>query len=359
MKRTLLHALAGPAPRRALRLACLPAVCLLWASTAQAQEEPKRFSLAISTGLRPDMASLGATITQDGTVDTGETTMANLVYSTDKALMSDRNNLAIWHNSKNTNSPFRLLGEEPVLGGPMLGIEIGAKATYELDDVIDFPLYVQLGFHYATRMSGGHQERVLGDAAAANPQLAALLQANGEDPADYVGGRMITDYDASWFEIPINLGIKVPITTRDYTFAYGQLGVSFFQGGFSVGIDADEAYTNVLATHVDTEALTVNNLSPGAVQDTIDFRIGSMGVNYGVGVQTGVSSGLAIFLELNSSGTAKTVYSSELAPETRQLLTATSSETLAESDDQWFKRLAFPVVAGGATVRTGLRYYFF
>ena len=36
-----------------------------------------------------------------------------------------------------------------------------------------------------------------------------------------------------------------------------------------------------------------------------------------------------------------------------------SSASLAEADSQWFKRLAFPVVAGGATVRAGVRYYFF
>jgi hypothetical protein len=133
-----------------------------------------------------------------------------------------------------------------------------------------------------------------------------------------------------------------------------------FRGGFAVSLDVDENYANVLATHLDTDALTVTNLSPGAVQDTIDFQIGGMGFNYMVGAQAAVGkTGATVFLELNSSGAAKTVYSSAMKAETRQLLTATSSAALYAEDDQWFKRLAFPVVAGGGTVRAGLRYYFY
>lgn len=338
------------------------AVALFAASVAHAADDedaPKRFSFGINVGLTPDMASLGATITQDGTIDTGDTTMANLVYSTDQALMSDRDNSAIWHNSQHTDSAFKLLGAEPVLGGPLLGLELAGNVQYEFDDLISFPLYLRAGFHYSFSASGGHQERTLGDAAQAIPEVAALLQANGEDPANYVGGTMVTDYKANWFEIPITLGLKVPFKKMPYTHAYGGIGVSFFQGGFGVGLDVDEQYANVLATHIDSEAATVTNLSPGAVQDEIDFRIGGTGLNWQLGAQAGTKIGLAFFLELNSSGTSKTVLSSAMKSETRQLLTATSSETLYGQDPEWFKRLAFPVVASGARVRVGVRYYFF
>ena len=340
----------------------LPVVAALAVTTvahAQDEQSPKRFSVGVSVGLTPDMASLGSTITQDGTLDTGETTMANLIYSTDKALVSDRDNFAIWHNSNNTDSGFKLLGAEPVLGGPLLGMEIGGNVQYEFDDLINFPLYLRAGFHYSFSMSGGHQERTLGDAAQSIPQVAQLLAANGEDPADYVGGTMITDYSANWFEIPITLGVAVPVKSLPYTRAYGGIGVSFFQGGFGVALDIDEQYANVLATHLDTENLTVNNLSPGAVQDEVDFRIGGTGLNWHVGAQAGTKIGLAFFLELNASGTSKTVLSSPLQPATRQLLTATSSETLYSQDPEWFKRLSFPVVTSGARVRAGIRYYFF
>jgi hypothetical protein len=342
------------------RVAVLAAVLALWVPLAHADDgPPKRFSVDISLGLRPDMAALGNTIAQDGTIDTAETSMADLVYSTGQALMSDRNNMAIWHNSNSTNSSFRLLGEEPKVGGPLLGLDIGANVRYELDDIIDFPLFVRAGFHFITSVSGGSQERVLGDAASANADIANLLRANGEDPADYIGGRMSNEYSASWLEIPVTVGFKVPLGS-EHSYAYAGLGLSFFRGGFSVKMDVDENYANVLATHIDTDALTVNNLSPGAINDTVDFQLGGVGANYLLGAQSALgSTNAVIFLELNSSGSAKTVYSSNLKSETRQLLTATSSEALYQQDAEWFKRLAFPVVTGGGTVRFGLRYYFF
>lgn len=325
---------------------------------ATAGEDTSRFSLGFSLGLKPDMASLGGTISKDGVLDTADTTLASLAYSTDKALMSDQDNLAIWHNSDHTDSSFRLMGADPVIGGSLLGLDIGANAMYELDDVMKAPIYLKAGFHYTFSVSGGDQQRVLGDAATANPTLSSLLAANGENPADYIGGTMRSTYRADWIEIPIQVGVKVPVK-RPHTFAYGGIGVSFFSGGFSLEVDVDEQYANVLATHVDIEAATVTNLSPGAVQDTIDFRLGGTGLNWGVGAQAGLGKRSAVYLELNSSGTAKTVYSSALKSETRRLLTATSSQSLYAEDPEWFKRMAFPVVTSGASVRAGIRMYFF
>lgn len=327
-----------------------------WSTSAEAGDV-KRLSFGLSTGLKPDMASLGSTITQDGSVDTAESTLANLAYGTDKVLMSDRDNLALWHNSSNTNSSFKMLGEEPTAGGPLLGLDLGANVQYDLDDV-KVPLFVRAGVHYTSRMSGGEQRRTLGDIAAVDPNLSALLQANGEDPNDYIGGVMTTQYDAKWIEVPISLGLKVPIDDQ-HSFAYGSVGVSLFQGGFSVTMDVDEKYANVLATHVNTSDLTVTNYSPGAVNEVVDFKIGGMGLNWGLGAQKGFGKMFAGYFELNSSGMAKTVYSSALSPSARQLLTATSSETLANNDPEWFKRLAFPVVTSGASFHLGLRIYVF
>jgi len=335
----------------------------LVAPAASAADGAKRLSIDFSGGIRPDMAGLGATITQDGTVDTAESTLASTFFSTDKVLMSDRNNLVLWDNSQNTDSIFRMLSEEPVVGGSLLGLELGSRVRYELDDLIQFPLFVQSGFYYSMAIGGGYQERVFGDAVQgaydASNDFAFLMQLNELDPADFVGGKMVTQYDASWFEIPFSVGIKVPITKRDYTFAYGSVGASYFKGGFSVDIDIDEKYANVLGTHMDADALSMENLSPGAVQDTIKFVNKGMGLNYGVGLQAGTKYGLSFFMEYNSSGTAASVYSNGLQPKTARLMTALSSQTLAENDDDWFKKLAFPVLTTGAAFRVGVRYYLF
>ena len=338
----------------------LAAATALFSAPAFADDDkPKRLSIDISAGVRPDMAQLGATITQDGTVDTADSTVANLLYSTDKAFMSDRNNMTIWDASQATDSTFKLMGAKPGVGGAMLGMELGARARYELDDVIDFPLYVQAGFHYTSKISGGEQSRTLGDVSQNNDTVSALFTLNGLDPADYDGGVMKNEYDASWVEIPFTLGVKAGFPKKPYTHAYGGLGLSYFSGGFSVAMDVDENYSRALATHVDTSTFSATDYSPGAVKDTIEFKTSGMGLNYGLGVQAGIKRGVAFFFEYNGSGTAETVYSSNMKAETRQLLTATSSETLATVEPEWFNRIAFPVVVTGASFRTGVRYYFF
>lgn len=348
----------APARRETLRRSTQAALVLLalGASGDAAAGDVKRFSFGVSGGLKPDMASLGGTITQDGTVDTADSTMANLVYGTNKLLMSDRDSLALFHNSANTNSTYKVAGAEPTLGGPLLGVDFGANAQYDLDD-FKLPMFVRAGVHYTTRMSGGSQTRSFGDIAATNPTIAGLLVANGEDPNDYVGGVMNTQYDASWLEVPITIGLKVPID--DHSAVYGGVGVSFFQGGFSVTMDVDEKYANVLATHVNTSTLSVRNYSPGAVNETVDFKVGGMGLNWNLGAQKGFGKVMAGYFELNSSGAAKTVYSSSLSPEARRLMTAASSENIAQADSEWFKRLAFPVVTSGASFHLGLRFYVF
>jgi hypothetical protein len=326
---------------------------------AIAEDKPRQLSIEFSGGIRPDMAGLGETIAKDGTIDVAETTVASLLYSTDMAFMSDQANQTIWHNSNDTSSTFKLLSEEPVLGGGLLGGEIGGRLRYELNDRERFPLFVQAGVYYTQRIAGGYQERVLGDVAQQNATVAALLVLNGEDPEDFIHGKMSNQYDASWIEIPIGIGLKAPHPTRKNTAAYGSVGVSLFRGGFSVGFDIDERYANALSTHIDTDEMTVTNLSPGAVSDEIRFDIQAVGLNYGMGVQAGLGEGAAFFMELNSSGAAQAVYGSELKPETKQLLTAGSSANLAAEDPEWFDTIAYPVLTTGASFRVGMRYYFF
>ena len=332
----------------------------LLSSPAQADEEKaRRLSIDFTAGIRPDMAGLGSTISQDGTIDTADSTLASTFYNTDKALMSDQTNETLWANSQDTESIFNVVGAQPELGGSMLGLELGGRLRYELDDVINFPLFISSGVHYTQKISGGYQSRTLGNIAEAD-ELALLFAINQLDAADYSGGTMISEYDASWLEIPFSIGFKVPVK-RKYTFAYGSLGVSYFSGGFSVMMDVDDVYANVLTTHVDLDqdVPTMTSYSPGAVTDTIAFNSQAIGLNYGLGVQTGTKFGLVFFAELNSSGAAKTVFGSEMKSETKQILTALSSETLAQTDPEWFDQLAYPVLTTGASFRTGIRYYFF
>ena len=107
------------------------------------------------------------------------------------------------------------------------------------------------------------------------------------------------------------------------------------------------------------------------MQDTISFRTGAVGLNYGLGTQVNIRKRFAVYFELNASGAAKTVYGSETKDETKQLFTALSSDLIAggsgeegdatyiQGDSTWFDQLAYPVVMQGASGRLGMRVYFF
>jgi|GEM_PF-3323850 len=343
----------------------------LVSTPAMAEDDsPMRFSIGISAGIRPDMAQLGSTIVQDGTVDVSDSSLAGY-YSTDKFLMSDRNNMTLQSNSESTDSIFNLQSAHTV-GGSMLGLEKGGDLRYEFDDVIKFPLFLSAGFYHTGKMSGGEQSRTMGDVVPNLPDLytGVIENITGNSADDYAGGTMKTTWDASWWEIPISLGMKVPI--KPHWFVYGKAGVSIFNGGFDITIDVDEKYANVLGTHVDAAALEGADLSPdGGVQDTISFRTGAVGLNYGLGTQVNIKKRFALFFELNSSGAAKTVYGSQTKDETKQLFTALSSDFIAggngeegdatyiQGDPTWFDQLAYPVVMQGASARLGFRAYLF
>jgi hypothetical protein len=358
-----------------LRLSAVALALLALAPAAHAQDKaqdkrPTRFSIGLGVGIRPDMAGLGSTIVQDGSVDLADTTLASLAYSTDKALMSDRNNMTLKANSDNTDSIFNVLSKYEE-GGSLLGGEIGGDLRYEFDELIDFPVFLKAGFYYTGRIAGGEQSRTLGDIVEQSSDLSALAFLGGFEPSDLTGGTMVTRWNAAWIEVPISVGIKVPV--RPHTFAYGSAGVSIFSGGFDIGIDVDEKYANVLNTHIieDEEATfgyRVIDQSPdsGGVSDTIKFRTGAVGLNYGLGVQAGIGKRVAVFVELNQSGAAKTVFAQELGEGTKKLLTSASSATLADDssedavgDSAWFDQIAYPVVMQGASGRLGIRAYLF
>jgi hypothetical protein len=308
------------------------------------------------------MASLGSTIVQDGSVDIADSSFINQVYSTGKALMSDRDNMTIKDNSDKTDSIYNLLSDYQA-GGSILGAELGGDVRYEFDE-IGLPLFVKTGLYYTSRMSGGEQSRTLGDLPANYDDLGLLLAAGGYDADDFVGGTMLTSWSAAWTEIPISVGVKAE-THRPLTMAYGYAGVSIMSGGFDIGIDLDEKYARAVTTHfVENPAgaiipYSLLDQSPGAVKDTIKFRTTAMGLNYGAGAQAGLNKHVAVFVELNSSGAAATVYSEGLSPKTQQLLTSLSSPDLAQGDPNWFRNLAYPVVMQGASGRIGVRAYIF
>ena len=328
----------------------------LWAQEGAA----KRFSVGVSAGLKGNLADLGGTITKDGTIDTASSTLARSVYSTSKVIMSDKDNRAIGYNSASTGSAFNLL-KDSTDGGPLTGLDLGINTQYDLDDLIGMPLFTRLGFQYMAHVAGGAQERTLGDATVQNAGLNTLLLSQTNlSGAQYAGGKMKSEFTASWLEIPVSVGFNARINPA--TKLYAAVGMSYFYGGWDAKLDIDEKYANVLGTHTDLTSTATNYwklAGGGSLKETIEFRASGLSVNYFMGLEQMLMNDLAAFIEVYASGYAQTVYSSKLSDKAQKLLTATSSETLYQSDSNWFKRLAFPVVLGGASIKIGARYFLF
>jgi hypothetical protein len=354
--------IAKPAPAPAAAVAA-PAVATTGSYTGSAggvTGKVKRFSFGVNVGLKGNQASLGDTITKDGSIDTASSTVASTFYATRKAIMSDRDSAAIKYNSGSTAAPFNQ-ATGYTEGGALTGLDFGGQAQYDLDDMINLPFFLRAAFNYQLTISGGSQSRTLGDVSTANPQASAVLTANGLTPADYAGGTLTTKFKSNSMEIPLSIGFNARISEK--TKIYLGVGASWFNGGWDVTVNVDEKYANALATHVNTATATARNYwkeaGGGSLNETIQFRISGVGVHYFIGLEQMLTANLAAFAEVYASGMAKVSYSSEISDKGQKLFTALSSETLAQQDPNWFKRLAFPIVLGGATIKVGVKYYLF
>ena len=146
-------------------------------------------------------------------------------------------------------------------------------------------------------------------------------------------------------------------SVRPRSFAYASVGVSLLAGGYTLSIDADERYTNVLTTHLDAETLELTVIPTGAVQDELRLTTSGIGLGYGLGVQAGLRERAGLFCELSRSGLSRTVTATGLGASGQALLTAMSDPERAAADPTWSATVARTVSLSGASLRVGLRYY--
>jgi hypothetical protein len=204
---------------------------------------------------------------------------------------------------------------------------------------------------------GGAQSRTLGRAIDFGTPLGASVR-------DVTGGTegavLQTTFSSEWWEVPLTVGFSIPIGPHR---VYAGIGGSYFNGNFSVRVQADDKYVKAATTLTDGNQVYAP-LETQAVDTTLVFSHAGMAPNFMIGAEAKVGRG-AVFLEFQGSGAAETRFSTDLGPEGQRLLTAMTSSPVGgvatpyASDPQLLKRIAFPVVLGGAYFRLGYRFYMF
>lgn len=319
---------------------------------AQSASGNKRLSVGLNLGLKSDMANLGATITKDGTIDIGDDTIANSFYGTSQFFVADRDNQLQKYNSENTASDLSTVADYET-GGAMTGLDTGLDVQYDLDDIFGLPLFARTGFNYVFKVGGGSQSRTLGDTLSGGSG-AALLTSNGLTD-EYSGGVFKSDWNASWMYVPVSIGLNARISEKHIVYFGG--GVSWFSGGWSVGLDMDQKYVNAITHYYNSDTSSIDTFSADPVSETIEFKADGIGIHYFIGLESFITDSIAIFGEVNASGYAETAYSGKASDNTIKVFTRATSKGASDQDNQFVKRLAYPVVMGGATVKIGARYY--
>ena len=313
-------------------------------------------SFGISTGLRANMASLGDTVAKDGTVELSSNSALRALGSTKNVFQSGKDDAVLVHNSASTNSAYKFLDRQENTGA-LMGITLGSEVKLELAKLTNLPLFVRVGADYTFRVGGGYSERVLGSAIEnATPLGGAVRDATG----GVTGGTMTYQFDARWLELPLTIGLSIPIEGGHKV--YGGFGPSYYRGGFSVELNMDERYVRAATTLLDGNTV-YGPLVTNALHEKIDFKWAGLGFNYVLGIEARVGDRNALFFEYAATGGADTRFSSTPSAEGQRFLTAVNSSVSggvvvpAQADERFLKRIAYPVVLGGGFFRIGYRFY--
>ena len=313
-------------------------------------------SFGFSTGMRTNMALLGDTIAKDGTIELGSGTALRALGGTKNVFQSDKDDAVLVHNSASTNSAYKFL-DSSTNGGALMGLTVGGEVKLELAKILHLPLFVRTGAEYTFRISGGNHERTLGSAIENGTPLGGAVR---EATGGVTGGTMSYAFDSSWLEVPLTIGLSIPIEGGHRV--YGGLGPSYYRGSWSVQVDMDERYVRAATTLLDGNTV-YGPLVKNAIHDKVSFDWAGLGFNYVLGIEARLSDRDVLFFEWAATGGADTRFSSAPSPDVQRFLTAVNSGVSggvvlpASADDRFLKRIAYPVVLGGGFFRLGYRFY--
>jgi hypothetical protein len=325
---------------------------LLFAATVYAQDSgSKSFSAGLTFGIVPDLASMGATIITDGTLETADGSLANSTGTSD-LIMSDKDDAVNLNNSNGTNvAPMDFLGSFSE-AGPMMGLSIAGYAMYDFKTLADLPLFTRFGFDYVMQTGGGEHKRTLGPGIDQAAALGGYPVASG---GTYAGASMSYAFESSWMEIPLTVGIVLPVGKIGKI--YGGLGMSYFKGNWSLAVKMDSQYAQYLTAFEGDSAA----LADEAINETVQFSISTISMNFLLGMEVEVYESVSITLEYWASGALQVVYAdSSFSTEGKNVMTAAlGGKTAASNDSEYVKKFAYPVKLGGSYFKFGAKYYIF
>ena len=300
-------------------------------------------------GIVADMSGLGSAIADGGVVDLNPNSLASNA-NIPMLLMADKDMALLNYSAQGTNAvPLQIVNDFQE-GGPLIGLDLGFYAWYDLLHHLKVPVFFRLGFDYSFKISGGEQKMVLGP----GPDQIATAGSFPIIPGGFEGGSVAINWNSKWMEIPFTVGVCWQFGKR--AKIYGGLGLSWFHGGFSIDVAANDKYVAFLTSYPGQDALMITE----SLKENITFTTYGISVNMLLGFEIFVWRDLAVTVEYYMGGTMQTVFADkEFSTTAKEVMTmAVGGPDAASFDTQYVERFAYPDLVGGSMFKFGVKYYF-
>jgi hypothetical protein len=306
-------------------------------------------SVGFSIGLVPNMCDMGKTILKDGAVGLSDDSLSSSI-GMGNLIWADNEMGIILNNAEGTTVvPLQFL-EDQQEGGPMNGLNFELSVMYDFTSMLGLPLFARLGFNYAFAFNGVTQKITLGDGV---DQYAMLNGFPLPTDGTYSGSSAELAWHASWWDIPITIGLVLPIADKGKI--YGGFGLTWISGGWGIDAKFDGNYCAMLTSYQGQAA----PLTEQSVNTTIDFTSSYITLHFMFGMEVNVAAGVAVTFEYWMTAAARNVFTTDgFDNRTSQTMTgAIYGPTAYSLDPNAVEDFAYPAVVGGSFIKLGVKYY--
>lgn len=307
----------------------------------------RALSIGFQFGIAPDMSGLGSAIANDGVLDISKDSLAaNAGIS--KLLMSDKDVATIFYSTQSTNAaPLKTISDFKV-GGALIGLDIGFSL------MMDFlpwkvPVFVRTAVDYTTAISGGKQSLTLGS----GPNIAAAASDFPIPVGGFTGGKANVTWKSMAVDAQLTLGLIWGVKGKGKIYA--GLGLSYFYGGFSIGIDANAKYVAFVTSVKGNPQMMLHQ----DLKEVVTFRTYGVSGNMLIGGEFVLWGPVSFYAEWYLAGTMKVEYAkAEFSGDAKKVMTIVmGGASAAGLDSQFIERFAYPTLVGGSLIKFGFKYY--